>query len=80
MCHGEECADTDSYDLNMDLQPRNTSVETDCATGIHATRSGGYITVSDEERHVLWQNRGEMECSELVLFSIPYSVFVIVRE
>ena len=27
---------------NMDLEPTNTSVEMDCATGVHVARSGGY--------------------------------------
>ena len=37
---------------NTDLWPTDTSVEMDCATGVHVTRSGAYINGSDEIRDV----------------------------
>ena len=43
ICCVEECADSDPCGLNTDLQPTNTTVEMDCATGIHGTWSDGYI-------------------------------------
>ena len=43
----EECADNDPCDLNTDFEPTHTSVEMDCASGVHVTRSGGYINGSD---------------------------------
>ena len=32
-----------THGSNTDLQPTNTNVEMDCATGVYVTRSGGYI-------------------------------------
>ena len=47
---------------NTDLQPTNTSVEIDCATGVHVTRNGEYINRSDRglTRVARMQNRNEM--------------------
>ena len=47
LCCVEECADSDPSGLNADLQLTNTTVEMDCATGVHVTRSGEYINQSD---------------------------------
>ena len=33
-CYVEECADTDLCGWNTELQPTNTAVEMDCATGV----------------------------------------------
>ena len=39
--NGEECADSNLCDLNTDLELTNTSIEMDCATGVHVTRNRG---------------------------------------
>ena len=39
-------ADSDPCDLNTDLKPTKVSVEIGCVTGVHVTRSGGYINGS----------------------------------
>ena len=48
--------------LNTDLSPTITSVEMDCATQVHTTRSGGYMNGSERDltRLMCIQNRGEM--------------------
>ena len=40
-CYVEECANCDLCDLNTDLLPTNTSVETKGATKVHVTRNVG---------------------------------------
>ena len=76
--HVEERTDSDPCDSNTDLFLTNISVEMDCATGVHMTRSGGYIDGSDREKRVD-VSKINAECN-IVLFSIPDSVFGIVRE
>ena len=46
----EECTDSDPCNLNTDLQVTNTSVEMACATEVHMTRNGGYISQRSDER------------------------------
>ena len=43
-----------THGSNKDLKPTKASVEMDCATGVHMTRSGGDINGSDRglETHV----------------------------
>ena len=61
-CYVDECADNDQCGVYTDLQPTNTTVEMDCTTGVHVTRSGGYINHSDRGPTRVY---GEMQNCEM---------------
>ena len=48
----EECADSEPCDLNTDLQLTSTSVEMDCATGVHVA---GNSNIYKTSQTVLWE-------------------------